>query len=120
MKESAVYQPHEKQEIYDEILKSKDDIIEVIESVRKEIYDNLDEILQSHVNALEEKKLLLLKENDSDDFNGKSKIISMFNSFAKEIRVKINLIEESLTYKVDYNLFETKINNIIVPMLSLN
>ena len=37
-------------------------MIQVIDTVRTEIYDNLDDILQSHVTALEEKKLLLTQE----------------------------------------------------------
>lgn len=44
--------------VYEEMEKNKEEIIDVIEGIRTEIYDNLDDILQSHVNALEEKKLL--------------------------------------------------------------
>ena len=44
------------QEIIEELAKQKDEILNVIENVRNEIYDSLDETLQNHVNALEEKK----------------------------------------------------------------
>ena len=115
LKDSIVQQPlsTEKQEIYEEINKSKDDIIDIIENVRKEIYDNLDEILQSHVNALEEKKLLLYKDNDLEHLSDSSKFANIFNTLAKDIRVKVGLLEENLMYKVDISLFEDKINSII-------
>ena len=51
-----------KNQILDEVNKNKDEMIQVIDTVRTEIYDNLDDILQSHVTALEEKKLLLTQE----------------------------------------------------------
>ena len=96
--------------------KNKDDTLKVVEEIRKEIYDNLDEILQNHVNALEEKKLLLLKDSNGED---KPDYVQIFNDLSEDLKARLTCVEDQLGRKVDINTQEEKLAAIIDTMSQL-
>ena len=96
----------DQQRIIEELSKQKEELINIIENVRNEIYDSLDDILQNHINSLDE-KLLETKNNDDARF------VNIFSSLSRDMRKTLFELGEDMKYKVDINVFDEKINNII-------
>ena len=107
-----------KNDLLIEIGKNKIETIEAVESVRTEIYENLDEILQNHVNALQEKKLLLLQDGAMEQ-NENQDYVNVFNNLAEDLKARIICIEDRLEVKVDQNNLEEKFTTIIDTIAQL-
>jgi len=101
----------------DKIAQIKQEMAGMIENVRNEIYDNLDDILQSHVTALEEKKLLATEDEAHPDHS--IKFQNIFHDLAKDLRIKVGMIEKALDEKADIVTLEEKMGSIIETIAEL-
>lgn len=103
-------------EILKELDKQKEETLDTIEHAKAEIYDNLDEILQNHVNALEEKKLLLIKDEKTKETKNPPQSL---HDLTEDLKTRLTCIEDQLSIKVDQNLLEEKFTTIIETIAQL-